>query len=103
MKLKELWQLVTDPIESEYLKAKDFELVRERISTIARTIYVREGFRGLLESRIATLLNPGLDAQRMNTLSSWQLYLTSITTDGLGSRQCTNTPKMGKIQLAEDR
>jgi aldehyde:ferredoxin oxidoreductase len=45
MSLKELWQLVTAATGFEYPTVKDFELVGERISTLARLINVREGFR----------------------------------------------------------
>ena len=44
MKLKELWQLVTAATGFDFHTAKDFELVGERISTLARLINVREGF-----------------------------------------------------------
>jgi len=45
MKLKELWQLVTAATGFDYPTVKDLELVGERISTLARAINVREGFR----------------------------------------------------------
>jgi aldehyde:ferredoxin oxidoreductase len=45
MKLKELWQLVTAATGFDYPAVKDLELVGERISTLARAINVREGFR----------------------------------------------------------
>lgn len=45
MSLKELWQLVTAATGFDYPAVKDFELVGERISTLARMINVREGFR----------------------------------------------------------
>ena len=45
MSLKELWQLVTAATGFDYPAVKDFELVGERISTLARLINVREGFR----------------------------------------------------------
>ncbi len=45
MSLKELWQLVTAATGFDYPAVKDFELVGERISTLARTINVREGFK----------------------------------------------------------
>lgn len=44
MKLKELWQLVTAATGFEYPSVADFELVGERISTLARLFNVREGF-----------------------------------------------------------
>jgi aldehyde:ferredoxin oxidoreductase len=44
MSLKELWQLVTAATGFDYPAVKDFELVGERISTLARAINVREGF-----------------------------------------------------------
>jgi aldehyde:ferredoxin oxidoreductase len=44
MNLKELWQLVTAATGFDYPTVKDFELVGERISTLARQINVREGF-----------------------------------------------------------
>ena len=44
MKLKELWQLVVAATGFDYPAVKDFELVGERISTLARMINVREGF-----------------------------------------------------------
>jgi aldehyde:ferredoxin oxidoreductase len=44
MKLKELWQLVTAATGFDFHTAKDFELVGERISTLARLVNVREGF-----------------------------------------------------------
>lgn len=44
MKLKELWQLVTAATGFDYPQTKDFELVGERISTLARLINVRQGF-----------------------------------------------------------
>lgn len=44
MNLKELWQLVTAATGFDYLTVKDFELVGERVSTLARLINVREGF-----------------------------------------------------------
>jgi len=44
MKLKELWQLVTAATGFDYPRTKDFELVGERISTLARLINVRQGF-----------------------------------------------------------
>jgi aldehyde:ferredoxin oxidoreductase len=45
MSLKELWQLVTAATGFDYPAVKDFELVGERISTLARAINVREGFQ----------------------------------------------------------
>jgi aldehyde:ferredoxin oxidoreductase len=45
MSLKELWQLVTAATGFDYPAVKDFELVGERISTLARAINVREGYR----------------------------------------------------------
>jgi aldehyde:ferredoxin oxidoreductase len=45
MNLKELWQLVTAATGFDYPAVKDLELVGERISTLARAINVREGFR----------------------------------------------------------
>jgi len=45
MKLKELWQLVTAATGFDYPAVKDLELIGERISTLARAINVREGFR----------------------------------------------------------
>ena len=45
MKLKELWQLITAATGFDYPTVKDLELVGERISTLARAINVREGFR----------------------------------------------------------
>ena len=45
MSLKELWQLVTAATGFDYPAVKEFELVGERISTLARAINVREGFR----------------------------------------------------------
>ena len=44
MKLKELWQLMTAATGFDYPAVKDFELVGERISTLARLINAREGF-----------------------------------------------------------
>jgi aldehyde:ferredoxin oxidoreductase len=45
MSLKELWQLVTAATGFDYPAVKDFELVGEHISTLARAINVREGYR----------------------------------------------------------
>jgi aldehyde:ferredoxin oxidoreductase len=45
MSLKELWQLVSAATGFDYPAVVDFELVGERISTLARAINVREGFQ----------------------------------------------------------
>ena len=50
MKLKELWQLVTAATGFEYPTVRDFELVGERISTLARLINVREGFNRMQDT-----------------------------------------------------
>ena len=44
MSLKELWQLVNATTGFDYASAKEFELVGERISTLARLFNVRDGF-----------------------------------------------------------
>jgi len=44
MKLKELWQLVTAATGFDYPAVSDFELVGERVSTLARAFNIREGF-----------------------------------------------------------
>ncbi len=44
MKLKELWQLVNAATGFDYASAGEFELIGERISTLARLFNVREGF-----------------------------------------------------------
>ena len=44
MKLKELWQLVVAATGFEYPAVSDLERVGERISTLARSFNVREGF-----------------------------------------------------------
>jgi aldehyde:ferredoxin oxidoreductase len=44
MSLKELWQLVNATTGFDYASAKEFELVGERISTLARLFNAREGF-----------------------------------------------------------
>lgn len=43
MKLKELWQLVTAATGFDYATVADFELIGERISTLARLYNIREG------------------------------------------------------------
>ncbi len=45
MKLKELWQLVTAATGFDYPTVRDFEMIGERISTLARAFNVREGFK----------------------------------------------------------
>jgi aldehyde:ferredoxin oxidoreductase len=44
MSLKELWQLVNAATGFEYTTPKEFELVGERVSTLARLFNTREGF-----------------------------------------------------------
>jgi len=44
MKLKELWQLVNAATGFNYPSVREFELIGERISTLARLFNVREGF-----------------------------------------------------------
>jgi aldehyde:ferredoxin oxidoreductase len=50
MKLKELWQLVTAATGFDYPCVADFELIGERISTLARLFNVREGFSRLQDT-----------------------------------------------------
>lgn len=44
MSLKELWQIINAVTGFDYSSAKEFELVGERISTLARLFNTREGF-----------------------------------------------------------
>ena len=44
MSLKELWQLVNAATGFDYATVREFELVGERINTLARLFNVREGF-----------------------------------------------------------
>ncbi len=62
MSLKELWQLVNATTGFDYTSAKEFELVGERISTLARLFNTREGLDRQQDILPARNLNQPLPA-----------------------------------------
>jgi aldehyde:ferredoxin oxidoreductase len=62
MSLKELWQLVNATTGFDYASAKEFELVGERISTLARLFNAREGFNRQQDSLPARNLSQPMPA-----------------------------------------